>query len=111
MTYAIVEIGARQYKVSKGDKIEVERLTLKKASAISFDKVLFLKEEKDKFHIGTPYVKGAKVDCQILKPDKLGEKYLAYKYKRRNDSHWSKGFRQHLTVLEVKDIQTPKSSS
>ncbi|MDD4938580.1 MAG: 50S ribosomal protein L21 [Candidatus Omnitrophica bacterium] len=100
--YAIVEVGAKQYNVKKGDTIEVEKLEGKEGKEISLSKVLLLSKDK-KVEIGSPYIKEAKIEAQILGQIK-GEKVVSYKYRRRKSSHWKKGHRQQLTRLKIKDI-------
>lgn len=103
--YAIVETGSKQYRVSKNDTIEVERLGLKKAKEVKLDKVLFISDKKDS-SIGAPYIKGAYVVCDVV-GEKLGKKTISFKYRRRHASSKRKiGHRQGYTVLKVKEIVT-----
>jgi len=101
--YAIVEVGAKQYNVKKDDIIEVERLKSAEGKDIALDKVLLASKDK-KIEIGTPYLKGAKVEAVVLKHLR-GEKVISYKYRRRKNSHWKKGHKQELSLLKIKDIQ------
>jgi large subunit ribosomal protein L21 len=100
--YAIVEVGAKQYNVQKGDIIEVNKQVVDKGDNIILDKVLLVSKDKN-VEIGQPYVKGAKVEAEVLK-QVLGEKTTAYKYRRRKNSHWKKGHRPKLTELKIKAI-------
>jgi len=100
--YAIVELGAKQYVVKKNDIIEVEKLDFPDGKEIALDKVLLVSKEK-KIEIGRPYLKEAKVSAVVLEQSK-GEKVISYKYRRRKSSHWTKGHRQHLTRLKIKEI-------
>lgn len=100
--YAIIEVGARQYNVKKDDIIEVNKQVVIKGDNLIIDKVLLVAKDK-KVEIGTPYVKGAKVEATVLKQT-LGEKTTAYKYKRRKNFHWQKGHRAQLTELKIKSI-------
>ena len=100
--YAIVEVGAKQYNVKKDDIIEVDKQPVAKGDTIILDKVLLVSKDK-KVEIGQPYVKGAKVEAEVLK-QVLGEKTTAYKYRRRKNSHWEKGHRPQLTELKIKSI-------
>ena len=101
--YAIVETGAKQYKVSKGDRLEVERLDAKKGIEVKLDKVLFVSDKKAA-SIGKPYVKGASVACVVI-GEKRGDKTISFKYRRRHASSRKKiGHRQNYTVLKVKEI-------
>ncbi len=100
--YAIIEVGARQYNVKKDDIIEVNKQVVVKGDNLIIDKVLLVAKDK-KVEIGTPYVKGAKVEAIVLKQT-FGEKTTAYKYRRRKNSHWQKGHRAQLTELKIKSI-------
>jgi len=100
--YAIIEVGAKQYSVKKGDIIDVEKQAAKEGKDITLDKVLLVSKEK-KVELGQPYLKEAKVEAQVLKHLK-GEKVISFKYRRRKSSHWKKGHRQQLTRLKIKDI-------
>lgn len=103
--YAIVETGSKQYKVAKGDVLEVERLSSKEGKDIKLDKVLLL-SDKEELSVGTPYVKGASIVCEVL-GEKRGQKTISFKYRRRHASSKKKiGHRQNYTVLKVKDIVT-----
>jgi large subunit ribosomal protein L21 len=100
--YAIVEVGAKQYQVKKGDIIEVEKLDIPEAKEIAIDKVLLASKDK-KIEIGQPYVLGAKVEAVLLAQIKA-PKVVSFKYKRRKLYHRTKGHRQQLSRLQIKDI-------
>ena len=101
--YAIIEVGSKQYNVKKDDIIEVNKEAAAKEDNLIIDKVLLVSKDK-KVEIGTPYVKGAKVEAAVLR-QMLGEKTTAYKYRRRKNSHWEKGHRAQLTELKIKSIE------
>jgi large subunit ribosomal protein L21 len=100
--YAIIEVGAKQYAVKKGDLIEVEKQNAAVGKEIALDKVLLASKDK-KISIGQPYLKGASVRADVLAQFK-GKKLLSFKYRRRKASHWKKGHRQQLTRLKIKEI-------
>ncbi|MFH1655603.1 MAG: 50S ribosomal protein L21 [Candidatus Omnitrophota bacterium] len=101
--YAIVQIGSKQYKVSEGDAINVEKLSIEKGKPVTFDKILLLKDKKD-VTVGQPYVKEAKITADIL-GDFKAKKVISYKYRRRKgSSDWKKGHRQQLTRLKIQKI-------
>ena len=100
--YAIIEVGAKQYSVKKGDIIEVEKLIVKEGKDITLSKVLLLSKDK-KVEFGQPYIKDAKVEAEVVKQIKA-EKVVSFKYRRRKSSHWTKGHRQQLTRLKIKEI-------
>ena len=100
--YAVIEVGAKQYSVKKDDVIEVEKQAGTVGKDITLDKVLLTSKDK-KIEVGTPYLKGAKVHAAVLGQIK-GEKCVSFKYRRRKSEHWTKGHRQQLTVLKIKEI-------
>jgi len=101
--YAIVETGSKQYKVSKGDTIEIEKLDLKKAKEVKLDRVLFISDKKEAT-IGNPYIKGAHVICDLA-GEKRAKKVISFKYRRRHASSKKKiGHRQNYVMLKVKEI-------
>jgi len=100
--YAIVEIGAKQYNVKKGDVLEVNKENFKDGKEIAIYKVLLLSKDK-KVEVGQPYLKDVKVSAEIISQVK-GAKTVAYKYRRRKSSHWTKGHRVQLTQIKIKDI-------
>ena len=100
--YAVIEVGSKQYSVTKDDIIEVNKQVVAKGDNLSIDKVLLVSDGK-KVEIGQPYVQGAKVEATVLKQS-LGEKTTAYKHRRRKNSHWEKGHRAQLTELKIKSI-------
>ena len=102
--YAVIEVGAKQFNVKKDDVIEVEKQSVEKGQEIKLEKVLFLSKEK-KIEVGRPYIANAFVRAQVLKQDK-GEKVISFKYRRRKSKHWTKGHRQSLTRLKIKDIES-----
>jgi len=101
--YAIIETGSKQYKVTKGDIIEVERLPVAPSKTVRFDTVLLYADGKT-VEVGSPYVKGARVLCDVLSQMR-GEKLIAFKYRRRKGSKKKIGHRQELTQLKVADIE------
>ncbi|MDD4910339.1 MAG: 50S ribosomal protein L21 [Candidatus Omnitrophica bacterium] len=100
--FAIIEVGAKQLKVKKGDIIQTETIQAKEGKPVHLDKVLLI-SDKSEIKVGRPYIKGAKVDAEVIGHFK-SKKVVSYKYKRRKSSHWKKGHRQQLTRLKVKEI-------
>ena len=101
--YAVIETGSKQYKVAKDDIILIERLEVKKDKTVSLSDVLLIKEGNS-VHVGSPYVKGAAVICELL-DEVRGDKLIAYKYKKRKSSKKKIGHRQNLLKLRVKSIE------
>lgn len=100
--YAIIEVGAKQWTIKKGDIIDVEKQAVKEGRDIALNKVLLVSKDK-KVDVGQPYVKDAKIEAVVLKHIKA-EKVISFKYRRRKSSHWKKGHRQALTRIKIKDI-------
>lgn len=100
--YAIIEVGAKQYTVKKGDVIDVEKQQAKEGKDITLGKVLLVSKDK-KIELGQPHVKDAKVEAEVLEHIK-DEKKISFKYRRRKNSKWTKGHRQQLTRLKIKEI-------
>lgn len=99
--YAIIETGSKQYKVSKGDIIEVELLDAKRS--VTFDKVLFF-SDNGSTEIGTPYVKGVKVTAKVLEIGK-DKKVTSFKYKNKTNYHRTIGHRQPFVRLEIQEVK------
>ncbi|MBN1494229.1 50S ribosomal protein L21 [Candidatus Peregrinibacteria bacterium] len=100
--YAIVEIAGKQYKVKQNDKIEVDSLK-KDTGKITFDKVLLYAKDDKNIDIGHPYIDGARVDAEILQAVQ-GEKIRVFKMKSKKRYARTKGFKKHLSLIEIKDI-------
>lgn len=101
--YAVIETGGKQYKVGKGDVIEVEKLDGDASSRIVFDRVLLVADEGGDVKVGNPYLKGVKVEAVIVE-QKKDRKVIVFKMKRRKNYRRKRGHRQRLTVVEIKQI-------
>ena len=102
MTLAVIKTGGKQYLVKPGSQIKIEKLNKKEGQEIIFDQVLLLEKNK-KLQIGTPLVKGAKVQAKILEHGK-GKKIIVFKYKAKKRYKVKKGHRQPYTLVEIKSI-------
>ena len=100
--YAIVEIGGKQVKVEKDQKVFVNRLEGKEGSKVTFDNILLL-DNSGKVVLGTPSIKGAAVEAKILKHLK-DDKVIVFKKKRRKGYRVKNGHRQALTEIQVENI-------
>jgi len=100
--YAIIDSCGKQYKVSEGDVVFFEKLDAEEGKAVSFDNVVLVSDGKD-VKIGTPYVKGAKVEGTVVAHGK-GNKILVYKYKAKKNYRRTQGHRQPYTKVEIKSI-------
>jgi large subunit ribosomal protein L21 len=101
--YAVIETGSKQYRVTAGDTLEVERLASEAGQTFTFDRVLLVSND-GKVSLGAPGVKGATVTADIVE-HKRGPKTIAFKMKRRKGYHRTVGHRQELTVVKIKDIK------
>ncbi|MFI3230758.1 MAG: 50S ribosomal protein L21 [bacterium] len=100
--YAIIETGGKQYKVSEGDIIRVEKLEVEAEASYTFDKVLTIANgEEVKF--GAPLLAGVSVSASVIKNDKA-KKVIVYKYKPKKGFHKKKGHRQPYTMLKIEKI-------
>ena len=96
--YAVIVSGGKQYRVTKGDTIYVEKLDQQPDSTISFDVLMLGSDEGVK--IGTPTVAGAKVEGKVIGQVK-GEKIIIYKYKSKKNFDRKTGHRQNYTKVEI----------
>ena len=100
--YAVVETGGKQYRVSVGDRITIERLADDAGSEITLDRVLMLGGDGST-RIGTPVVEGAAVSATIDE-HKRGEKIVVFKYKAKKRYRRKMGHRQELTRVTITGI-------
>ncbi len=100
---AVIRTGGKQYLVSPGDKIKIEKIEKKEGSEISFSEVLLLEKNK-KVEIGTPLIKGARVLGKIVHQGK-GKKLVIFKYKPKTHYKVKKGYRQPYTEVEITDFK------
>lgn len=100
--YAVIKTGGKQYRVSEGDRIRVEKLDGDVGSELTFDDVLML--GGDKVAVGCPTVSGAIVKAKILAQDRA-KKIIVFKYKRRKGYRRKNGHRQPYTELEITGVE------
>ena len=101
--YAVLETGSKQYRVSAGDRVEVERLAVEAGQPVTFDRVLLVSNE-GKVSVGSPTVSSASVLANVVEHIR-GEKKIAFKMKRRKGYHKTIGHRQELTVVQIQEIK------
>lgn len=96
--FAVIKTGGKQYKVTSGDVIKVEKLNAQEGSEVIFNEVLALDEK-----IGKPLVKGASVKATVLKQAK-DAKVIIFKKKRRQNYRRKNGHRQQITLVKILDV-------
>jgi large subunit ribosomal protein L21 len=99
--FAVIRTGGKQYKVAKDDVLSVEKLAGDAGGTITFGEVLMLGGDKPKS--GAPLVSGASVVAEIVEHGR-GEKVIAFKKKRRKNTHRKRGHRQHFTKVKITEI-------
>ena len=99
---AVIKTGGKQYLVSPGDKIKIEKIDKKEGDIVSFNEVLLVQKGK-KLEIGNPLVK-SKVTGKILEQGK-GKKLIAFKYTSSKRKSVKKGHRQQYTLVEINKIE------
>lgn len=100
--YAVIESGGKQYRVSEGDVIRVEKLDSEVGVTVEFDKVLLVVGD-DAVKVGRPYVDKATVSAKVLRQDKA-RKVVAFRYKPKKNVRVRKGHRQPFTEVEITAI-------
>jgi len=102
MSYAIIQTGGKQYRVSEGDVLSVEKLDVEAGQETTFSDVLLV-VNGDKINLGTPLVSGASVKAEVVDQYK-DDKVIAFKFKRRKGYHRTVGHRRQLTELKITKI-------
>ena len=100
--YAVIETGGKQYRVSEGDTIRVERLQEEPGSTVELTNVLLLGKD-DGPMVGSPLVEGASVKASVLEHGKEN-KVIIFRYRRKKKYRKFKGHRQQYTALKVEAI-------
>lgn len=101
--YAVLETGSKQYRVSTGDTLKIERLPIEAGKPVTFDRVLLVNAD-GKVSVGSPTVTGATVVADVVEHIR-GDKVVTFKMKRRKGYHKTIGHRQELTVVKVTEIK------
>jgi len=101
--YAIIQTGGKQYKVTEGEMVKVEKLEAEAGDKITLDQVLMLKDDNGT-KIGNPLVAGAKITAEVLEQGR-GKKITVYKYKKRKNQRKKQGHRQAYTKIMIEKIE------
>ncbi|MBD5167674.1 MAG: 50S ribosomal protein L21 [Helicobacter sp.] len=99
--YAIFKNGGKQYKVSEGDVVLLDKLSLEPKSSVVFEEVLAIFDGV--LHVGAPFVSGAKVNAEVINEGR-GKKVITFKKRRRKDSKTKRGFRRDFTRVRITAI-------
>lgn len=102
--FAVFEDGSRQYRVQKGDKLEVDfRLAAKNGDVLSFDRVLAAVTDSQSA-IGRPVIEGANIQAEVVDADAAGPKLEIGKFKKRKSYNKHNGHRQRYTAVRITNI-------
>lgn len=101
--YAIVKSGSKQYRVEKGDRIEVDRLPNKEGEEIKLKEVLLV-GDGDNYRADKKALEGAAVVARVI-DERKGRKVISFDYRNKHRRRTTHGHRQLYTHLEIKDIQ------
>jgi large subunit ribosomal protein L21 len=101
--YAIIKTGGKQYKVSEGDEIIIEKLEVEEKSEVTFEEVLGI-FDGETVKVGKPLVEGAKVTATVVKNGK-GPKIRIFKYKHKTNYRRRQGHRQPFTKVKIEKIE------
>ena len=101
--YAVIETGGKQYRVSAGDRVQIEKMDVEAGQAVEMADVLMVSDGEN-VQIGRPVVEGAKVTGTVLDQTR-GDKVVSFKKKRRKGYTRKVGHRQDLTVVRIDAVQ------
>ena len=103
MSFAVIQTGGKQYKVKASDILKIEKIkNSKPESKIEFNEILAYGDDKN-LEVGSPLVKGAKVEAELLKNSK-NRTILIFKKRRRQNSRRKNGHRQQYSLIKIKKI-------
>ena len=100
--YAVIHTGGKQYRVSEGDSLKIEKLNAEEGATVEFDRVLAVGEGED-IKLGAPYLDGGKVTATV-EANGRGEKISIIKFRRRKHHRKQQGHRQHFTKVRITGI-------
>ena len=103
MSFAIIKTGGKQYRVKASEILKVEQLeNLKPQSKVEFNEILAYGDDKN-IEVGSPLIKGAKVEAELMKNSK-NRTILIFKKRRRQNSRRKNGHRQQYSLIKIKKI-------
>ena len=106
--YAVIETGGAQHKVQPGDELNVEKLPVDEGAAVTFDKVLMLRNDDD-VKVGTPYLNGVTVQATVMAQGR-DRKVLVFRFKRRKGYQKMQGHRQKHSRIRIDEIRTGRAA-
>lgn len=102
--FAVLETGSKQYRVSVGNTINVEKIEANEGEKIILDKILFIQQDNGEILVGKPTLDNVKIEAEVLK-NYRDEKVIIFKKRRRKNSRRKNGHRQSKTELKILDIK------
>ncbi len=100
--FAVVQLGANQFKISEGETVTANRMDFEAGQKITLDQVLLISDGKT-VKVGQPFVKDAQIKATVVSHGRA-PKVIAFKYRKRKDSARVRGHRQDLTTLKIDKI-------
>lgn len=101
--YAIIETGGKQYKVSPGDILTIEKVDANEGEEVIFDKVIMVKGNEGESILGSPYLDNIKVRGTVLEQFR-GKKIIIFKYRPKKHYRKRRGHRQYFTKVEIEEV-------
>ncbi len=101
--YAVIKTGGKQYRVSPGDVIVVEKLLGDAGAKVKLDHVLMVGEDGKDPEVGAPLISSAAVNCEVMEQSRA-DKIIVFKKKRRHNYRRKNGHRQSLSLLKIQDV-------
>lgn len=108
--YAVIKTGGKQYKISEGDKIKIEKIDGKIGETVKLKDVLIVSSDNKTVEAGKPFLEGATITAKILDQDK-DKKVTAFRYKPKKRVRIKRGHRQMFTVVEIVKINHKQKES
>lgn len=109
MQYAVIKTGGKQYRVSEGEILEIDKISAKNEEKVIFEDVLLLVDE-GKVYIGKPNITGAVVEAKLVK-QKKGDKIRVSKFKAKSRYRKTIGFRPLISVVQIEKINFKETAS
>lgn len=100
--YAVIATGGKQFRVSEGEKIQIEKMSGEAGQTVEFDKILMV-VDGDNVQMGAPFIQGAKVNAEVIRQMR-GDKVRILKFRRRKHHMKQAGHRQNLTEVKITGI-------